>query len=254
MKHIIAITVAIALILFVLVPAAFIFLGKVGNPLALTAMSGLTPQYRTSNGVVNNYATTTKSIDCTDERVSYEPHVRDAELTRDDEKSIISSDVYNYKLVLPAPIYDWDYTHGGLQDESVSFVYKETIINILARTSNIDCNTIASKVYKNFHTKNEAVEYFSSRTYVDQGKAIGLQKAVLETYGTETIGDRDYHWYLLEEYYQNTPDHIVATKWYSTRIGRTEYWFAFRAFKEISDQVNDTAHEVLEEIEYDSLF
>lgn len=281
MKNVFILILTIALILFVLVPAAYIFLGKVNNPLAITPMDGIVPTYDTNGRTITasastktstanetsgilglwkrmsnqggsalgNTASVANAIDC-GTRQSYESASRDAKLTRDEEKSIIKSDAYKYTFTLPAPIYDWDYTKGSLVDESASFVYKDTIVNVLARTTKIECNTIASKLYKNFHEKNGAVEYFSSRTYTEQGKSLSLTKAILRTFGKGDVNGTEYFWYLLDEEYNNDSAKAVVTMWYSTRIGRTEYWFAFRTTKDNEENLNPIAEEVLENVEF----
>lgn len=268
MKQLLIIVLAIVLILFVLVPAAFIFLGKVGNPLAIGPIDGITPQYTNNgNGAVQHTQvaaagglaslwkitdTKARTINCESRTEAYEPHVRDATLKRNGEKSIVSSDTYTYRLTLPQPVYDWAYTKGSLLDESASFVYGNTIINILARTAKTECNQVAAKIYKDFHNKNGGVEYFSSRTYLEQNAPLGLTKAILRTSGDGEVGGTDYYWYILDEEYNNDPQKAVTTIWYSARINRTEYWFAFRIPKAMESDLNKAAEDVLERIDFNT--
>lgn len=301
MKHILIFVFTISLVLFVLVPATFIFLVKISNPMVIGPVSGMVPTYKNDpsanqinpniNNVVindkfnnrignnntdeqsknqsiisiltnvwkdNNYQQTEiKTIDCKNPNESFELPVRDAQLFRKGEKSIVSSEMYHYNITMPAPIYDWQYTNGVLTNESASFVYDEKIINILARKSKVDCNNVAQTIYKKFHTKNDAVEYFSSQIYLDQGRNIGLTEAVLNTIGIEKIKGHTFYWYTLDEKFKNSPPQIVSTIWFSTRVGRTEYWFVFRGYKNDSlflrTSLDEFAKKFIKSVQFDSV-
>ncbi len=236
----ILIAIAVLVILFVLVPLVYIGLGKIENPLAINGASVIGAGDAISKNLIN----------CNDPKVSLEAHVKDAHLIRDDEESIINSDFYKLTVSLEEPVVDWQYTNGTLADEVASFVYKETIVNVLARTSVPKCNNKAQEIFEDFHEKTSGVEYFSSPIYLAQGKPLGLTQSVLRTHGQGEVGNIDYHWYLLDEEFSSLSNRPVVTIWYSTRVGRTEYWFAFRTFKENEDDLNKIAEEVLENTEF----
>ncbi len=237
---IILIVIAVLIILFVFVPLAFIALGKIENPLAIQPNTSL----------LDNVSSDKNSPNCTDPKQSLEAHVRDVHLTREDEESSINSDFYKLAINLEEPVVDWQYTNGALPDEVASFVYKDVIVNMLARSSVSKCNTKAGQIFENFHEKTLGVEYFSSTVYMQQGSPIGLTKSVLRNHGKSEINDIDFYWYLLDEEFSNMSSRPIVTIWYSTRVGRIEYWFAFRTLKENENNLNTVAEEVLENTEF----
>ncbi len=231
---------AILIILFVLVPLSFMALGKIENPFAFEPISAFADKEELAKRIV----------DCTNPEQSLEAHVRDAALARDEEESSIESTFYKFIINLEAPVVDWQYTKGVLDDEVASFVYKDVIVNILARTSVSKCSGTAKEVFENFHEETSGVEYFSSNTYLTQGAPIGLTRSTLRSHGQGGVGDADYYWYLLDEEFVNLSSKPIVTIWYSTRVGRIEYWFAFRTFQENEQNLNKVAEEVLEGIEF----
>lgn len=272
---------AISVVLFVLVPLSYIALGKIDNPWEINNTGIYTPRNNaasvsgalagggstgaTSGTVTGGTASTEPDVlkrifgpvyanlgksdrdtYCSDPAKSLEPHKRDAILGRDDETSIISSDMYNLSLELEKSLTDWNYTNGSLEDELISFTSDNLIINILARTTIPDCRTFIKGKFEDFHTKNSSIEYFSSPTYASQGRSLGLQSATLRTFGDDSIGDQDYYWYLLDETYTKFPDRPIATLWYSTYVHGTEYWFAFRTYKIYEGGLRQKAEDILE--------
>ncbi len=244
--------VGIALILFVMVPLAYVAVGRIANPFSLDSVTTANLSNTSGRrGMVEALAEKdTKAIDCTAPLQSLEPHVRDARLMRDGQSSTIKSEFYKLNIALEEPIVDWQYTKEVLSDEVASFVYKDVIVNTMARTAKPECTRQAATIYKDFHTKGQAVEYFSSRVYLDLGKPIGLTSAVLRNYGDASMNGNNYYWYMLDEQFGALSDKPVVTIWYSTRVGRTEYWFAFRTFKAQEGKLNDIAEEVLDSVEF----
>lgn len=251
LPHILLITFAIALILFVMIPAAFIALGKLQNPLKIDRALGYgagDTRSQTASAIFNNQK---NEIDCTNPMIALEAHMKDATYDRLDDESVIESAFYKLRIALEDPLVDWQYTHLTLDDEVASFVYKDTIVNVFARTSTESCNTKAKRSYADFHKETKAVEMFASPTYLERGRSLGLTEAIFRAHGQSEIGDVDYYWYLLDEVFGTKTDKPIATIWYSTRIGRTEYWFAFRTFKQNEPSLNSVAEEVLENTEFE---
>lgn len=250
MKHftlILLLTFAAGMILFVFVPLSYMALGKMENPLAIKPISAFDDQNQLFGG---RAGATNQTLDCTDPIQSLEEHVRDAHLSKDGDESIVSSDFYKLNIVLEKPVEDWQYTKGALEDEVASFVYDDAIVHILARSAVSKCNSVSSKIFDDFHKKTSGVEYFSSRIYLNQGKSIGLTRSTLRLKGEGSIGGEDYFWYMLDEEFHNVNEKPVVTIWYSTRIGRTEYWFAFTTFKGNEGNLNSIATDILENTKF----
>lgn len=251
LPHIIVIIIAAVLILFVMIPAAFIALGKLANPLKIDSTTTTSLNNNQLAGAIFTNTNQKNQVDCTNPLIALEPHIHDATYDRQNDESVIASSFYKMRITLEDPIVDWQYTNLALEDEVASFVYKDTIVNIYARSSVADCNSKAKTAYADFHEKTKAVEMFSSPKYRELGKPIGLTDSVFREHGQSEVGDTDYYWYLLDEVFGTKTDKPVATIWYSTRIGRIEYWFAFRTFKEHESSLNSVAEEVLDSIEFE---
>lgn len=269
LKHTLLIFLSIALVLFVFIPAAYIFLGKLSNPFVIQSKSAFDESTYGSLSANSRGALGTASgnlvksddgkdfIDCSIPRQSLAPHIRDAKLMRNGEESIVSSQAYAFTMPLSGPVLDWQYTNGSLEDEVASFVYGNTILNIMARSSVPECERQVAGVFTSFHEQNTAVEYFSSKTYVTQGKSIGLVNATLRTHGQSKIGGHTYYWYILDEQFARPtaadPNSRmdITSMWFSTRTNGTEYWFAFRTAKIDEDDLNPLAEEILGDIEFE---
>jgi hypothetical protein len=299
MKQILLFIFSLCLVLFVLVPAAYIFLGRIDNPLSIVPQPGIVPTYqgsgarvvsdrsgqRTSrgdgagrgesaqDGVSSQGASVASIFDawkgasgdasasdertCAQSATAFESPVRDAKLVRDGEQSVVSSKGYGYQVVLEGPVYDWKYTNNALKDESVSFVFDEKIIHILARSAKPECMSVAKDAYRQFHASDGGVEYFSSRTYLDEVKKIGVSRAILNTFGTEKINGKAYYWYELNEQFAANTDQSIKTMWFSVHVGRTEYWFGFSGYDEggvfLKTSLDEFARNFLKSITFDAL-
>jgi hypothetical protein len=192
-------------------------------------------------------------IACAIPAKSLESHMRDATLTRNGEESTVKSKKYDVEINLDVPVVDWQYTEGKLDNELASFVYKDVIVNVLARKSTALCSTITKNTFDTFHTDGKGVEYFSSRAYLNLGKPIGLIRAVFRIHGEREIDGNQFYWYIIDETFtlgsnaQNQVQTELVTIWYTTHIGRNEYWFAFRTLKKDEDNLNKTAIEFIEQ-------
>ena len=269
MKQFLIILLAICIVLFVLIPLAYISLGKMPNPWEIAPTTNYNPSFseasstsreplaetdilsRVFGGTYSKLGSSNRNPICTNPATSLEPHIRDAKLSRlggadaKDQRSTVTSDFYNLTLTLDGPVTDWQYTNGSMEDELASFTFDNLIVNILSRTSVGDCVAIAEKNFKEFHTSSASTEYFSSPIYINQGKPIGLQSATLRTFGQSKIGGHAYYWYLMDEVYGSFKDRPVVTMWFSTYIGGNEFWFAFRTYKADESRLNAAAEEIL---------
>lgn len=280
MKQLLIIILAICVVLFVLVPLSYIFLGRIDNPWKIGETTTYNPSYssastipRSANGVSgnSNAANVAASQDlisrifspsyaklgeperkafCANRETGLKPLTRDATLSRDGDESIISSESAHFVMSLQGPVTDWQYTNGALEDEIASFTFNNLIINALSRSSVSDCIKMAEKNFKEFHTTSSGTEYFSSPIYLNQGKPIGLQSAVLRTMGKGTIDGHLYYWYLLDEVYSGFQDRPIVTLWYSSYINGSEYWYAFRSYKSEEKDLNRKSEAVLESVDY----
>jgi hypothetical protein len=279
---VLVIILAICVVLFVLIPLAYMVMGKIPNPWEIGPTTTYNPAYSsayaqpgagTSSGTASTEPDVLKRIFggayaklgssnrnpiCMDPATSLSPHMRDATLRRGgdvndvngaNQQSIVSSDTYHMSMTLPGAVTDWQYTDGALEDELASFTYDNLIINILARSSVSDCVRTAEKTFGDFHESNQATEYFSSPVYMNQGKPIGLESATLRTSGKGEISGRQYYWYMMDETYAGFENRPVVTIWYSTYVntalGGTEFWFAFRTYKVYEEDLNKKAEGVL---------
>lgn len=254
LKSIIVILIAVAMVFFVMVPLAYMAMGRIANPFSFD-LGGIASKnisnVRNGGASVSNLETT-----CATPAKSLLPHTRDAILSRDGEESTIKSKVYDLEINLDVPVVDWQYTEGKLDNELASFVYKDVIVNILARKSNALCSVLAKNKFNTFHTEGKGVEYFSSRAYLNLGKPIGLARAVFRTHGEREVDGNQFYWYIVDETFslgtnsaniKNSAQTELVTIWYTTHIGRNEYWFAFRTLKEDEDNLNKTAIEFIEQ-------
>lgn len=283
MKQFLIILLAICIVLFVLIPLAYMSLGKIPNPWEFTPTTNYNPAYapggvnggnaggqeagggtttnvepstntdilsRVFGGSYSKLGSSNRNPVCADPATSLVGHVRDAKLGRANgtsQQNIVSSDFYNLSMVLDGPVTDWQYTNGSMEDELASFTFNNLIVNILARTSADECISIAQKNFKEFHTSSASTEYFSSPIYINLGKPIGLQSASLRTFGKSSINDHTYYWYLMDETYAGFANRPVVTMWFSTYADGVEYWFAFRAYKAEEKGLNAKAEEILEQ-------
>ncbi len=266
MKQFLIILLAICIVLFVLIPLAYISLGKMPNPWEIAPTTNYNPSFseasttsqkpstetdiltRVFGGTYSKLGSSNRNPICTNPETSLEPHMRDAKLARTNDKdmrSTVTSDFYSLSLDLDGPVTDWQYTNGSMEDELASFTFDNLIINILARASVGDCISIAEKNFKEFHTSNASTEYFSSPIYIAQGKPIGLQSATLRTFGNSKIAGHTYYWYLMDEVYGGFKDRPVVTMWFSTYVDGNEFWFAFRTYKADESNLNPKAEEIL---------
>lgn len=247
---ILIILLVVFMVFFVLIPLAYMVLGRISNPFSFDLDTVI------NSNISNIQNTRSKKDDlnltCSNPNTSFEALVRDAVLTRDGDESTIKSKQYYFEINLDDPIVDWQYTEGKLGNEIASFVYHDTIVNFLAQKSVSDCAQLIEKQFTNFHDQGKGVEYFSSRAYLDSGKPIGLYSAVFRTHGQRDIKSRSWYWYIIDEVFmtpQNTQAQIT-TIWYTTYIGRTEYWIAFRSLKENEDSLNERAVDILDSITF----
>jgi hypothetical protein len=265
MKQFLIIILAICLVLFVLVPLAYMSMGRIPNPWEIAPTTNYNPAYSSSTPQSTetdiltrvfggSYAKLDQANPCSNPSSSLEPHIRDATLSREGNASIISSASYDMSMRLDGPVTDWQYTSAngakGMEDELASFTYGNLIVNILARSSVGPCIKVAGENFKNFHTGNASAEYFSSSIYINQGRPIGLRSATLRTFGKGEIDDTQYYWYLLDETYSGFEDRPVVTLWYSTYIRGREFWFAFRTYKAEEGGLNAKAEGILENITF----
>ncbi len=254
LKSIIVILIAVAMVFFVMVPLAYMAMGRIANPFSFD-LGGIASKnisnVRNGGASISNLETT-----CATPTKSLLPHTRDATLSRDGEESTIKSKTYDLEINLDVPVVDWQYTEGKLDNELASFVYKDVIVNVLARKSTTLCSVIAKNKFNTFHTDGKGVEYFSSRAYLNVGKPIGLAGAVLRTHGEREVEGNQFYWYIIDETFSlsanganttNPSQTELVTIWYTTHIGRNEYWFAFRTLKENEDHLNKTAIEFIEQ-------
>lgn len=250
LKSIIVILIALAMVFFVMVPLAYMAMGRIANPFSFDL--GNIASKNISNVRNGGASLTTLETTCANTSKSLEPHLRDAVLTRDGEDSTIKSKEYDIEINLDAPVVDWQYTEGKLDNELVSFVYNDVIINILARKSTALCATVTKNKFETFHQEGKGVEYFSSRAYLNLGKPIGLNRAVFRTHGERELGGNTFYWYIMDEVFtvgtntQGQKQAELVTIWYTTHVGRNEYWFAFRTLKEDEENLNKTAIQFLE--------
>ncbi len=276
MKHFLIIILAICIVLFVLVPLAYISLGRMPNPWEIAPTTNYNPSYASTSAsrgpsaetdvlarvFGGTYAKLRSGKDpekCTNPATSLAPHVRDAKLMREgasdagDEPgdSIVSSAAYKLSVRVPGPVTDWQYTAGAMEDEVASFTFDNIIVNILARNTVKECIGAAEEGFRDFHEGSAASEYFSSAVYVGQGKPIGLESAALRTLGKGKVSGHQYYWYLLDEEYAGFEDRPVVTIWYSTYIAGTEYWFAFRTYRALGSDLNAKAEDILDGVRFE---
>lgn len=289
MKHFLIILLAICLVLFVLIPLAYMSMGRIDNPWEIAPTTNYNPSYSTATSADSRgpspetdvltrvfggtYAklngdgqADTAAEFCANPATSLKPHVRDATLGRESGRgdqrdgaaaeSIVSSDAHGLTMRLRGPVTDWQYTSangssGGMEDELASFTYDNLIVNVLARESASQCVKPAEKNFKDFHMSTAATEYFSSPIYINQGRPIGLESATLRTFGKGTIDDNLYYWYLLDETYAGFENRPVVTLWYSTYQSGREFWIAFRTYKAEEGGLNQKAEAILEDVSFE---
>ncbi len=279
MKHFLIIILAICIVLFVLVPLAYMSLGRIANPWEIAPTTNYNPTYsagtsstargsspetdvltRVFGGTYAKLSAADRATNpCADPASSLSPHVRDAALARDGEDSIVSSATYGIVMRLDGPVTDWQFTSanpaygssGGMEDELASFTYGNLIVNVLARSSIDACVKVAGDRFSEFHTSGASTEYFSSPVYVGQGRPIGLRSATLRTLGKKKIDGNQYYWYLLDESYAGFENRPVVTRWYSTYVHGREFWFAFRTYKDEEGGLDEKAEAILEHTQLD---
>ena len=142
MKQFLIIILAICLVLFVLVPLAYMSLGRIPNPWEIAPTTNYNPAYSSSTKQSaepdvltrvfgGSYAGLDAAKPCSNPSTSLVPHMRDATLSREGSDSIISSATYDMTMRLDGPVTDWQYTstngangsYSGMEDELASFTY-----------------------------------------------------------------------------------------------------------------------------------
>lgn len=227
MKQFLIILLAICIVLFVLIPLAYMSLGKIPNPWEFTPNTNYNPTYaggsqagagngnatggaagsqdslkpstntdilsRVFGGSYSKLGSSNRNPVCADPATSLVGHVRDAKLGRvsgSDKQSMVTSDFYNLSMVLDGPVTDWQYTNGskyGLMEDELASFTYDNLIVNILARTSAD--ECVSIAQKNF---KEFHTSSASTEYFSSPIYINLGKPIgLQSATLRTFGKSD---------------------------------------------------------------